>query len=199
MNLLTRLKQKIHSVRHEGEVRAAYADGRLDEALRHAHTLYEFDLDNPWANFLLACHHLEADRYGDALPHLNRVVREWQDDAWAWYAIGVCQDREERPDEAVQAYRRALSLVPDWSKALKNIGRDLYLLGDYPAAEEALRRYCAATFDDKEAHDLLGYICYRQGKFMLSFRHYESARRLDPLNPKLERNARLLYGRSATS
>ena len=34
---------------------------------------------------------------------------------------------------------------------------------------------------------------------MLSFRHYESARRLDPLNPKLERNARLLYGRSATS
>jgi Flp pilus assembly protein TadD len=199
MSLLSRLRQKIHSVRHEGEVRAAYADGRLDEALRHARALYEFDLDNPWANFLLACHHLESDRYGDALPHLNRVVRDWQDDAWAWYAIGVCQDREERPEEAVLAYRRALSLVPDWSKALKNIGRDLYLLGDYPAAEEALRRYCDASFDDKEAHDLLGYICYRQGKFMLSFRHYESARRLDPLNPKLERNARLLYGRSATS
>jgi Flp pilus assembly protein TadD len=197
--VIARLKQKIFSARHEGEVRAAYAEGRLEEALSHARLLYEFDLENPWANFLLACHHLEADRYGQALLHLSRVVQDWPDDAWTWYAIGVCQDREERPDDAVQAYRKALSLVPNWAKALKNIGRDLYLLGDYPAAEEALRRYCDVASDDKEAHDLLGYVCYRQGKFMLSYRHYERARHLDPLNPKLERNARLLYGRSATS
>ncbi len=199
MNLLARLKLMLSCSRHEGEARTAYAEGRLDDALTHARVLYEFDLDNPWANFLLACHHLESDRYGDALPHLQRVAQDWPDDAWAWYAIGVCEDRLEHPDAAIPAYRHALALVPDWVKALKNIGRDLYLLGDYPNAEDALKRYCEAAPDDKEAHDLLGYLCYRQGKFMLSYGHYERARSLDPLNPKLERNARLLYGRSATS
>lgn len=199
MKLISQLKHKLYSARHEGEARAAYAEGRLDDALTHARALYEFDLDNPWANFLLACHHLESERYEEALPHLQCVAQDWPDDAWAWYAIGVCEDRLDHPDAAVPAYRQALTLVPDWTKALKSIGRDLYLLGDYPGAENALRRYCETLPDDKEAHDLLGYLCYRQGKFMLSYRHYERARRLDPLNPKLERNARLLYGRSATS
>lgn len=199
MNLVAKIAQKFSMVRHEGEARTAYSEGRLEDALQHARALYQFDLDNPWANFLLACHHLESDRYDDALPHLDQVVRDWPDDAWTWYAIGVCQDRLERPGAAIHAYKRALSLVPDWTKALKNIGRDLYLLGDFPAAAEALRRYCDASLDDKEAHDLLGYVYYRQGKFTLSYRHYERARCLDPFNPKLERNARLLYGRSATS
>jgi Flp pilus assembly protein TadD len=199
MKLITQFKQMLYSARHEGEARVAYAEGRLDDALTHARALYEFDLDNPWANFLLACHHLESERYGSALLHLQRVAQDWPDDAWAWYAIGVCEDRLDHPDAAVPAYQQALTLVPDWTKALKSIGRDLYLLGDYPAAEDALRRYSEMLPDDKEAHDLLGYLCYRQGKFMLSYRHYERARRLDPLNPKMERNARLLYGRSATS
>jgi Flp pilus assembly protein TadD len=199
MNLIARLKQKINSARHEGVVRAACREGRIADALTHARVLYEFDLENPWANFLLACHHLDADRYREALPHLYRVAQDWPNDAGIWYAVGVCQDELKRPDAALDAYKRTLSLVPHRTKTLKNIGRDLYLLGDYPASEEALRRYCRSETDDIEAHDLLGYVCYRQGKFMLSYAHYERARRLDPLNSKLERNARLLYGRSATS
>ena len=157
-------------------------------------------LENPWANFFLACHHLEAERYGDALQHLGRVSRvDWPDDAYTHFAVGLCHDYLEAPHAAVSAYRRVLELVPEWAKARKNLGRDLYLTGDYPAAETVLRVYCAAAPDDREAHDLLGYICYRQGKLRASFGHYESARRLDPFNPKMERNARLLYMKSARS
>ena len=105
----------------------------------------------------------------------------------------------EAPHAAVSCLPACLELVPEWAKARKNLGRDLYLTGDYPAAETALRVYCAAAPDDREAHDLLGYICYRQGKLRASFGHYESARRLDPFNPKMERNARLLYMKSARS
>ena len=69
-----------------------------------------------------------------------------------------------------------------------------------PAAAEAiLRLYCGEAPEDREAHDLLGYVCYRRGKFTDSFGHYESARRLDPFNSKMERNARLLYMKSARS
>ncbi len=199
MNAFTRFKQRVTAPRHEVAARTAFALGHLDEALPHARALYEFDLANPWANFLLACHSLEAERYDDALPHLERVAQNWPDDEAIFFAIGLCHDHLRQPRAAIRAYRRCLRLAPDWAKALKNIGRSFYLLGEFPAAEDALRAYCAAAPDDKEAHDLLGYLCYRQGKYGLSYRHYEQARRLDPLNPRRDRNARLLYGRSATS
>ena len=194
-----KLTQKWRAIQQESAVREAYEEGRLDEAIIHAHALYEFDLENPWANFFLACHHLEAERYGQALQHLARVQIDWPDDAYTHFAVGLCQDYLEVPHAAIPAYRRVLELVPEWAKARKNLGRDLYLTGDYPGAEAALHAYCAAAPNDREAHDLLGYVCYRQGKLRDSFSHYESARRLDPFNPKMDRNARLLYMKSARS
>lgn len=199
MNLFSELRRKVKTARLAGDARTAYAAGRISEAVAHARALYSMDTANSWANFLLACHHLESDRYGEALPHLQRLSVDWPEDAWTFYAIGVCYDRQDQPRAAIPAYRQALDAAPDWAKALKNLGRDLYLSGDYAAAEEALSRYSALSPDDKEAHDLLGYLCYRLGRYALSFGHYERARLLDPLNPKLERNARLLYTRSATS
>ncbi len=199
MMLFHRIAQKWRAAQQEGAVRAAYEEGRLEEAISHARSLYEFDLDNPWANFFLACHHLEAERYAEALLHLERVRRDWPDDAHTHFALGLCHDYLEAPRDAADDYGRVLEIAPSWAKARKNLGRDLYLLGDYPGAESALRPYCAASPGDREAHDLLGYVCYRQGKMRDSFGHYESARRLDPFNPAMERNARVLYMKSARS
>ncbi len=199
MQFFSRLAQKWQTLIHENAVRSAYEEGRLDDAVAHARALYEFDLENPWANFFLACHYLEAERYSDALRHLERVREDWPEDAHTHFALGLCHDYLESPHAAATDYRRALALAPAWAEARKNLGRDLYLIGDYPAAEEALRAYCASAPKDREAHDLLGYVCYRQGKFTDSFGHYESARRLDPFNRKMERNARLLYMKSARS
>ncbi len=194
-----KLTQKWRAIQQESAVRDAYEGGRLEEAIVHARALYEFDLENPWANFFLACHHLEAERYGEALLHLTRVQSDWPDDAYTHFAVGLCHDYLEAPQSALSSYRRVLELVPEWAKARKNLGRDLYLTGDYPGAETTLRVYCAVAPGDREAHDLLGYVCYRQGKLRDSFGHYESARRLDPFNAKLDRNARLLYMKSARS
>lgn len=199
MGLIARLKQTFSALLHAGQPLVVDSEGRFEYALAHARTLYDYDPDSPWANYLLGYRHLEEARYADALPHLERAARGWPDNAQLWFAIGLCQDWLERPPLAVRAYERALAMEPDWAEALKNIGHAHYLLGDYPAAEGALRRYCEAAPDDREAHDLLGYICYRLGKFGQAYGHYERARRLDPLNPRTDRNARLLYGRSARS
>jgi len=199
MQFFSRLTQKWLTLLRERAVRAAYQEGRLEDAVAHAHALYEFDLENPWANFFLASHHLEAERYSDALHHLERVQEEWPDDAYTHFALGICHDYLEAPRAAAKSYRRAVIAAPEWAAARKNLGRALYLIGDFSAAEEALRLYCASSPSDREAHDLLGYVCYRQGNFRDSFGHYESARRLDPFNRKTERNARLLYMKSARS
>ena len=137
---IAQLTRKWNAIKQESAVRIACESGRFSDAVTHAHTLYEFDLENPWANFFLACHHLEGERYAEALSHLEHVVADWPDDAYTHFAIGLCHDYLEAPRPAAQAYHRTLEIEPEWAKARKNLGRDLYLLGDFPAAEAALRR-----------------------------------------------------------
>ena len=135
MKLLSQFTQRWRALQQESAVRAAYEEGRLEDAISHARALYEFDLGNPWANFFLACHHLEAERYGEALRHLERVRDDWPDDAHTHFAIGLCHDYLEDPRAAVTSYRLTLAVAPEWAKARKNLGRDLYLLGDYHGAK----------------------------------------------------------------
>jgi len=90
--MLRTLTQKWRAIQQESAVRGAYEEGRLEEAIVHARALYEFDLENPWANFFLACHHLESERYGEALLHLSRVQADWPDDAYTHFAVGLCHD-----------------------------------------------------------------------------------------------------------
>ena len=199
MGLWCRLKNKFLAFHLEAEARTAYEEGRGADALASAQALARVAPDNPWAAFITACGLVEAGRCEEALRRLEQVRAHWPHDPDLHYARGICLDYLEAPREALAAYQQALTLGLDRTEAVKNIGRDFYLLGDFPAAERALRAYCRLAPDDREAHDLLGYVCYRQGKLRDSFGHYESARRLDPMNAKLERNARLLYVKTARS
>ena len=97
MKLFQRLTQRWHALIHESAVRAAYEDGRFDDGVAHARALYDFDLDNPWANFFLACHHLETERYGEALGHLERVREDWPEDAYTHFALGCATTTWKTP------------------------------------------------------------------------------------------------------
>ena len=199
MNIFRRLARKWAAMRHECQAQGALARDKFDEAAVPAGAFFALEPDNPHANFLLAQVRVQQGRHAEALAHLERAARQWPDDAPTVYAIGVCHDYLDQPEAAIGAYRRTLALAPHWVIALKHIGRCRWRLGDARGAEQALTRYCAEVSDDKEAHDLLGYVTYRQGRLRLAYGHYVQASHLDPRNPQLERNARLLYRRSATS
>ena len=199
MNIFTRLARKWQAMRHEHRAQCALARDQFGEAEAPARAFHALEPDNPQANFLLAQVYVQQGRHAEALAHLRRAAQEWPDDAPTIYALGVCHDYLEDTQEAIAAYRRTLALAPHWVIAFKHIGRCCWRLGDARGARQALTRYCAEVPDDKEAHDLLGYVEYRQGHLRLAYGHYAQASHLDPLNPQLERNARLLYRRSATS
>ena len=199
MNILQRLARNWQTARLAGRARSALRDGRPTEAITHASALQRLQPDDPQTNFLLAQIYVDAGRHTEALSPLGRVSECWPDDAPTWYALGVCHDYLDHPAEAVTAYRRTLVLAPHWMVALKHLGRCAWRLGDRALASRALARYCADVPDDKEAHDLLGYLAYEQGHLRDASSHYAEAARLDPQNPILDRNARLLYRRSATS
>ena len=199
MNLFTRLARQFQAMRHERRAQSALARDEFGEAAGHARAFCELEPDNPRAHYLLALVYVQEGRHAEALTHLERAARHWPDDAPTFYALGVCHDYLDEPRATIAAYHRTLALAPHWVVALKHIGRCCYRLGDTRGAEQSLTRYCAEVPEDKEAHDLLGYVSYRQGHLRLAYGHYAQASHLDPLNPQMERNARLLYRRSATS
>jgi len=192
-------KARLIALRHAGQIARAYHAGDVPEALAHARIVIAADSSHAWANFVVSHDLIERSRYGEALPYLYRVVAEWPDDHCAYYAVGFCYDALNNPEAALQAYRKASELAPNDISLFKNIGQNLYAIGENAESEVYLRHYCEVMPNDREAHDLLGYVCYQQGKYLQSYCHYERARALDPMNPQLDRNARLLYARAATS
>ncbi len=199
MNLLMKWMRQCAAIRCEFQARRAFSLGRTTEAAAHARAFQSLEPESPTANYLLAQVLVDAGRHEEALPHLLSVTGHWPDDAAAWYAIGVCRDYLDDPGQAVAAYRRTLILAPHWVIVLKHLGRCAWRVGEDRLASRALARYCVEVPDDKEAHDLLGYLSYAQGRLRDASSHYAEAARLSPGDPKLDRNARLLYRRSATS
>lgn len=199
MNIFRRLAQKWTAARLEYRGRCLLAHGHPAEAMVPLEALRRLELCNPYTNYLLAQAYIGDGRHADALDCLRRVAENWPDDPPTWYAIGACCDYLDKQQEAIIAYQRTLSLAPHWVVTLKHLGRCAWRLGDASLATRALAHYCSAVPDDTEAHDLLGYLAYEQGHLRDAFSHYIHASQLDPANPKLDRNARILYHRSATS
>ncbi len=179
--------------------RHAYLHDDMQTAVLTGQKLHACDPDNPWGLYIAAVICLEEDRYSDALPSLLGLSQAWPLDSWTFYAVGVCLEQADRAEEAVPYYFRSLALQPGSLPAMKSLGRTLYLSGNYRAAKEHLDAYCSEKPDDQEAQELLGFVCYKLGAFMDSYSHYGQALTLDPANPRMDRNARLLYRRSATS
>lgn len=73
----------------------------------------------------------------------------------AHYHIGWSQIRQERPEEAIAAFRRALASNPDHVEATFELGFALAMLGRYEEADEALERTLALNPNHAQAKQAL--------------------------------------------
>jgi tetratricopeptide (TPR) repeat protein len=99
--------------------------------------------------------------------------------AEAWYERG-CELEERAPDEAREAYRRALALDPRHADAHVNLGRLLHDAGDFGAAESHYRAGLAARPDDATAAFNLGVALEDLGRADDAVAAYEQALASDP-------------------
>jgi tetratricopeptide (TPR) repeat protein len=64
---------------------------------------------------------MRGQQIPDALPHFEWMVRQKPEDSLAWFGLGCCYGALGKAREAVQAYRQALAIRPDWSDPANNL------------------------------------------------------------------------------
>jgi tetratricopeptide (TPR) repeat protein len=112
-----------------------------------------------------------------------------------WYESG-CDLEDAAPDQAREAYRRALELDPDHAATLVNLGRLLQAAGAPGVAEAHYRRALEASPGDETAAFNLGVVLEDMGRVEEALSAYEMAATLDPSCGDAHYNAALLYERA---
>ncbi len=112
----------------------AFAEGRLDDAVRsYAHAL-QIRPDFAVGHHNLAMALWRQNRLGDAVTHLRQVVALEPANAVGWNNLGWMLRIDERYPEAIAALQRALELRPDFGEAHNNLGKALAAQGEVRAA-----------------------------------------------------------------
>jgi tetratricopeptide (TPR) repeat protein len=109
-----------------------------------------------------------------------------------WYET-ACDLEDAAPDQAREAYRRALELDPTHAASLVNLGRLLQAAGAPGVAEAHYRHALEVSPDDDTAAFNLGVALEDMGRFDEALEAYEHALVLDPSSGDAHCNAALLY------
>ena len=89
------------------------------------------------------------DRFEESLPLLLEQAQVLQVDAMSWFQVGVAYGKLKRVPEAIDAYKKALALEPDYDLAMFNLGGVLWNSGDREQALLTWRR-AVEQFPDHE-------------------------------------------------
>ena len=135
-----------------------------------------------------------ADLARRAAPVARRAFSEAKEEEGAtlsaeqWYRWG-CELEAAAPEEAAEAYRRALAIDADHADAHVNLGRLLHEAGDAEAAREHYRRALEERPEDATAAFNMGVALEDLGRPADALAAYEKAVALDPRNADAHYNA----------
>ena len=114
--------------------------------------------------------------------------------AEAWFERGCELDTDrEHYDEAIEAYRQAIEVAPDFADAYCNLGSVYFNQGDREKARESFRQALEIDAGHVEANLNLGAIREEEGADESALRHYRSALETDPLYADVHVSLALVY------
>jgi tetratricopeptide (TPR) repeat protein len=109
--------------------------------------------------------------------------------AWQWYLTGDAADRAGNKqealhayEEAIKAYRKAISLVPAFPGFWRKLGFVYWMSGQKDQAIAAYKEAVRLQPDDAESHQMLGDI--QLGEPGIAIQEYRQAVQLKPTNAK---------------
>jgi tetratricopeptide (TPR) repeat protein len=138
-----------------------------------------------------------ASRVRPVARRLARAARRVEDDLSAdrWFALGMDLEAAA-PDDARDAYRRALELEPGHVEARLNLGRLLHMGGRITEAEAHYRAVLASAAPSPTAAFNLGTALEDQGRAAEAIAAYRDAIAADPAFADAHFNLARLYERA---
>ena len=127
---------------------------------------------------------LHIGNASQALLALDAAASETLDDAWIHHHRGLALTELQRFDEALDAYRTALSLEPELVEAAVQAARAALATGDEATALEFLEPAFALAPDDPNLLALLGKAYLNSGETERAIEPLREAVRLDSLLPE---------------
>ncbi len=138
------------------------------------------------SNSLTRATFLLEDKQPDAAAEiLEDLVREEPELADAWSLLGNVNLKRGRKRQALDSFRRALSLKPDNNFLMLNIVKTLAGSGEVDAAAEENLRFLKSFPDDPALLEQLGYIRLLQDRTDEALKILNRALALDPTAPQL--------------
>jgi|APTNR8051073442_1049403.scaffolds.fasta_scaffold05273_1 tetratricopeptide (TPR) repeat protein len=117
--------------------------------------------------------YVAAERYDDALAHLNEVIAATPDNAVAMNLKGEVLSRQDRVDEAAEAFAAASALLPEWDIPYRNRGSLLFDAGRTDDAVAAFGEGLARLPDNQALLFLLAAAQEQAGDAMGAIETYE--------------------------
>ena len=114
-------------------------------------------------------------RYQEALNEAKKLLIKFPSTITLYNIIGAANKGLGKPDEAIEAYTKALSIKPDYAEAYNNMGVALKDQGKLDEAIEAYTKAFSIKSDYTDAYYNMGVVLQEQGKLDEAIESYTKA------------------------
>lgn len=112
--------------------------------------------------------------------YLDKLVAQYPGDERAQVNLGGYYFGQQEYAPAIEHYKKATEIAPDYSPAYNILGYSYRQQGDYGDAEQAFKKYIELIPNDPNPYDSYGELLLKMGRFDDSITQYRKALAIDP-------------------
>ena len=151
--------------------------GKADEARAAYRKAIELDPNCPSAHFNLAVSFVQAGNFEEAESHYRQALPR-RPTAETHNGLGYALARQDRTDEAVAEFRKAIDVDPKFTPAYNNLADSLAQQGKLEEAENVYKRSLAEK-PSAAVYNALGVLLRKLGKMDEAAEQFAKAKALD--------------------
>ncbi len=153
------------------------------------------DFDYAYEAYDKALYFMDKREHEKALPYLGIAIKTDISSlkAWAYFKIGFCYEILGVYTKAIEAYKQAIRINPDYVDAYNNLGNSFDELGYYTKAIEAYKQAIHINPNCISPHYNLGIIYGELGYYTKAIEANKQAIRIDPEHVNAHYNLGIIY------